>query len=108
MNALLWVLQTLLAFWNLTGGVFAAINYEKLKSPMASNLPPSAWIAISVLQVLFATSIMIPKLTPVAAVYLAVNSLAGCLLFSKYAGFPGILWGVIPAIIAGFVAYRRM
>jgi uncharacterized membrane protein len=108
MNALLWALQALLAFWNWTGGIFAAINFEKLKGPMANDLPQPVWIAISVLQVLFAIGLMVPKVTPVAAVYLAVNSLAGCILFAKYAGFPGILWGVIPAAISGFVAYQRM
>jgi len=45
-----------------------------------------------------------PKLTPIAAAYLAVNALLGCALFAKYAGIPGILWGVVPASLAAFVA----
>jgi hypothetical protein len=48
-----------------------------------------------------------PKLTPIAAAYLALNALLGCALFAKYAGFPGILWAVVPAILATFVAYGR-
>lgn len=36
------------------------------------------------------------------------RSLLGCVLFAQYAGFPGMLWGVAPAILAVFVAYGRM
>ena len=108
MNILLWILQGLLAFWNVTGGIFTISNYEQLKSTWAANLPKPAWIAICVLQIIFAIGLLVPKLTPIAAVYLAVNALLGCVLFAKYAGFPGMLWGVIPAILLAFVAYGRM
>ena len=114
MNILLWVLQGLLAFWNLTGGIFSAMNYEKLKSSMASGLPSPFWVMLGVLQALFAVGLVVPgavglspKFTLASAVYLTVNSLLGLMLFAKYAGFPGMLWGLVPAIITAYIAYGR-
>jgi hypothetical protein len=114
MNVLLWVLQILLAFWNVTGGIYTLFNYEQLKGPWAANVPAPVWVALCVLQALFGVALILPatkklpRLTPLAAVYLAVNALLGCVLFAQYAGFPGLLWGVIPACLALFVAYGRM
>ena len=114
MNILLWVLQILLALWNLIGGIYTFSNYDKIKSAWAANLPPSFWMAIAVLQVLFALGLVlsglvgVPKFTPISAIYLAVNALSGLVLYAQYAGFPGMLWGVIPALLAAFVAYGRM
>jgi hypothetical protein len=107
MNILLWVLQVLLALWNAVGGVFTISHHEDLTSAWASGLPRPTWIAICVLQIAFALGLFLKKVTPVAAIYLTINSLAGCALFAKYAGFPGALWGVIPAILAALVAYGR-
>ena len=115
MNILLWVLQILLAVWNMIGGIYTASNYENLKSAWANALPKPAWAALCVLQIFFALGLvlpgatgMLPKLTPIAAAYLAVNSLWGCALFAQYSGFPGMLWGVVPGILAAFVSYGRM
>src|SRR5882762_2205711 len=115
MNTLLWILQSLLAFWNLTGGIYTVFNYEQLKGAWGNDLSQPAWVALGVLQALFALGLVVPgavgvlpKLTPIAAVYLAVNALLGCALFAKYAGFPGILWAVVPSILAAFVAYGRI
>lgn len=97
------------------GGLYTAFNYENLKSTWANALPMPAWVALSALQILFALGLvlpgatgMLPKLTPIAAAYLAVNSLLGCALFAQYAGFPGMLWGAVPGVLAAFVAYGRM
>lgn len=114
MNILLWVLQILLAFWNATGGIYTISHYESLKAAAANDLPQPVWVVLGGLQVLFALCLVLPgaigvlpKLTPIAAVYLAVNSLLGCALFAKYVGFPGMLWGVVPGILAALVAYGR-
>ncbi len=107
MSILTWVFQILLAVWNVIGGVYTLFNHEQLKGGWGNNLPNSVWVAISVLQVLFALGLLLPKLTPIAAIYLTLNSLLGCVLFSQYAGFPGMLWGVVPAILTALVAYGR-
>ena len=112
MNIFLWILQILLALWNVAGGVYTLSNYEKLKGPLADNLPQAVWVAIGVLQIVFALGLVLPglvgaspKIISVAALYLAANALLGCVLFAQYAGFPGLLWGVIPALLAVFIAY---
>lgn len=109
MNILLWVLQILLALYNMIGGIYMVNNYEKIANVWALNaLPKPAWMALGLLQVLFAIGLVLPKLTPISAACLAVISLLGIALYIAYAGFPGILWAVVPAILAAFVAYGRM
>jgi len=112
MNILLWILRILLAFWNLVGGSYTAFHYEQLKAPWLNDSPPVLWIVISLLQILFALGLVMPgtdkrwpKLTFISAVYLVLNSLLGLALFAQYAGFPGMLWGVVPALLSAFVAY---
>jgi hypothetical protein len=115
MNILLWILQILLAAWNAIGGVYTISNFEKIRAPRARSLPKPVWIVLGSLQVLFALGLVLPgaigsspRLAALSAAYLAVNALSGCALAAQYAGFPGMLWGVIPALLAAFVAYGRM
>lgn len=107
MNILLWVLQVLLALWNLIGGSFVAVHYGELKAPWADALPGPFWVSYGVLQFVFALGLLWRQLTGIAAIVLALLALSGCALFAKYAGFPGCLWGVVPAILLAFVAYGR-
>jgi len=91
-------------------------HYEKLAKVWALNvLPTPAWVALGVLQILFALGMVLPgvvrvlpKLTTISAICLGVISLLGIGLYVAYGGFPGILWGVVPAILLGFVAYKRV
>jgi hypothetical protein len=108
MNILLWILQVLLALWNLIGGSFVIMNYDKVGCPSAlSVLPQPFWIAIGGIQILFALGLFWSKSTAVSAVGLALVSLLGLAIYTQYAGFPGLLWGVIPALLLAFVAYGR-
>ena len=115
MNVLLWVLQILLTLWNMIGAIYMVNNYENLAKVWALNaLPKPTWIALGVLQALFALGLVLPgvvrefpKLIPISAACLAVISLMGIGLYVSYAGFPGMLWAVVPAILAAFVAYGR-
>jgi hypothetical protein len=115
MNILLWVLQILLALWNIIGGSFMLNNYEKLANTWALNsFPKPVWIALGTLQILFSIGLILPgtsgvlhKLISISAACLTVISLLGIVLYTQYSGFPGILWGLIPAILAAFVAYKR-
>jgi hypothetical protein len=108
MNILLWILQVLLGLWNLWGGVYTLSHYEQIQNAWAAaHLPQPVWIALAAFQILFSVGLVLPKTTRVAAIYLAANALLGCVLCASYAGFPGMLWGVIPALLAAFVAYGR-
>ncbi len=113
MNILLWVLQILLAIWEAVGGIYVVSNYGKIANGWALNdLPKPLWIAIGLLQVLLAIGLILPrtkvrKLNSIAASLLGLLSLSGLALYIQYTGFPGILWGVLPAILLAFVAYKR-
>ena len=115
MKILLWIVQILLALWNLTGGSYTISNYEKLKAPGMNALPSYIWVALGALQVLAAIALVlpgklvrVPKLNAIAAAYIALYALSGIILFAQYAGFPAMLWAVIPAALAAFVVYGRL
>jgi len=114
MNILLWVLQILLAFYNAVGGIYMIGHYKILAYLWIVNaLPAPAWVALGVLQVLFALGLVLPgsrlklpKFTPISAVGLAIISLLGSMLYDAYAG-SGMIWVVVPAALLTFVAYER-
>src|SRR6266480_2882463 len=99
MNIPLWVLQILLALWNVIGGIYMVNHYKLLVNSWAlSSLPKPVWMALGVLQVLFALGLVLPgvfriypKLITISAVCLAVLSLLGIVLYSAYAG-SGFFW----------------
>jgi hypothetical protein len=107
MNVLLWILQILLAFWNLTGAVYMVFHYQNLANAWAlSALPRPVWVAYGVLEAVFAIGLLLPKLVSGAAVALAVLVLLGIGLFTQYTGL-GLLWAFVPALLLAFVAYKR-
>jgi hypothetical protein len=108
MNILLWVLQVLLALWNLIGGSFVIMNFEKIGNPWAlGSFSQPAWVGLGAIQVFYALGLLWPKTAALAAVVLALVSLSGLAIYTQYAGFPGLLWGVVPALLLAFVAYGR-
>lgn len=116
MHILLWVLKILLALWYVTGGVYMVNHYEELANAWAlDTLSQPIWIILGTLQVVFALGLVLPgilkalpeRLSFISAVGLIVISLLGLALYSAYEGFPGILWGIIPAILAAYVAYGK-
>jgi hypothetical protein len=113
MNIVLCVLQILLAYWHLWGGIFIINNYKIIASVWAlSVFPMPFWIAFGVLELLFALGLILPgmwgmpKVTAISAVGLAILSLASIMLYALYSGI-GSLWGILPAIPAVFIAYKR-
>jgi hypothetical protein len=109
MNILLWVLQILLALYYAMGGSWMV---SKAPGAWLKLLPKPAWVALGALQILFALGLVLPgmigmpKLTPIAAVGVAVETLLVAVLTKPK--FQGLLWVVIPALLAAFVAYGRM
>lgn len=114
MNILLWILQFVLAFWNVSGGLFMLNNYQLIAQNWALNsLPREFWIILAILQVIFAIGVLLPskinsvyKINIISAVVLALISVLGLSLYNSYQG-RGIFWGLIPTFIALFVAYQR-
>jgi hypothetical protein len=108
MNILLWILQILLALWNLVGAGYMMTHYSILAKPWALGaLPGLVWIVYGVLEILFALGLFLPKLVPGAAIGLAVLVLLGIALFAQYTGM-GLLWAFIPALLLAFAAYGRI
>lgn len=114
MNILVGVLQVLLGLWNITGGIYMAMNYQDLISAWASStLPSFFWIGLGVVQIILSVGLILSvtkkfrKFAWVSAIGLALIALFGIPSYAAYAGFPGMLWGIIPAVLLVFVAYWR-
>jgi DoxX-like family len=115
MNVFLWILQIVLAIWEIIGGLYVVHNHREVANHWAlTHLPTPSLPALAVLQILFALGLVLPgafkkfpNLTVISALGLAVISLLGIPLYTPYAGFFGMLWGLIPAILFLFVAYMR-
>lgn len=114
MNIALWVLQVGLAFWSITGATYMMGHYPELASTWAlETLPSVFWMVLGVLEIVFAVGLVLPgimkrwhKLTFISAVGVSIISLSSIALYIAYTGI-GILWAVIPALLAGVVAYGR-
>lgn len=113
-NILLWILQIGLAFYMATGAIYMMGHHTDLSSLWARNtLPPPVWTVIGVLQILFSLGLVLPgllkkshTLTAQSAIGLTVISLLGAVLYSAYSG-SGVLWALLPAAIATYIAYKR-
>ncbi len=115
MNIIITILQILLGLWNIIGGIYMSTHAQELINPWASSFFPSFfWIILGIMQILFSIALLISigngrlrKLAPISAIGLAVISLIGLTFYLSYAGFPGMLWGIVPAILLALIAYWR-
>ena len=117
MNILLWALQVALAFLCIAGGGFKAFNPTDPARQIRA-LPPGAWRAIGIFELLGAVLLIIPAatkwipmLTPLAAAALALENLALAALYARYsrklvAANP-LVYAVPMCLIATLVAYGR-
>jgi len=116
MNTLLWVLQVLLAMYAVMGGVWIVRTHDKLAPVGGHALPKSAWMLLGLLQILFGLGLVVPGaagilpgLTAIAAIGLAVEMVStAAILKSKALWSTDMLWAVVPALLAAFVAYGRL
>jgi hypothetical protein len=117
MNALLWVLQVILAFLYFAGGAFKTFNPQDVAKQITA-LPLGVWSAIGVFEVLGGILLIVPaaakwmpSLTPLAAAMLALETLALATLYATYslklAVTNPLVWAVPMCLIAAFVAYGR-
>jgi hypothetical protein len=117
MNILLWVLQVALALLYLAGGGFKALNPSDPAKQIRA-LPPGAWRALGVFELLGAVLLIVPAaakwmpvLTPLAAAALAVETLALAALYARYslklvAANP-LVYAVPMGLMAVLVAFGR-
>ena len=98
----------------ITGGIYMMGHYEELaKAGALTVLPSFFWIALGIIQIALSVGLILPgimkkiqKLIPFSAIGLSLLSLFGITLYVEYTGI-GILWGLIPAFLAGIIAYGR-
>jgi uncharacterized membrane protein YphA (DoxX/SURF4 family) len=117
MNVLLWVLQVVLALLYLAGGAYKLTSFDQLSNQMTA-LPPGGWRTLGVLEILggilligpAATKLM-PVLTPLAAIVLALETLALAALYARYSlrlnATNPLIWAAVMMLLVAFVAYGR-
>src|SRR5436309_6597462 len=110
MNVLLWVLQIALALLYLSGGAYKLLEFDALATHLRA-LPRGGWRALGVLEMVGAVLALVPAVTPLAAAALALETLALAGLYARYslklAATNPMVWAVVMALLAAFVAYGR-
>jgi len=117
MNILLWILQVALALLFLAGGGFKTF-YPDDVAKQVKALPRGGWRAVGVFEVLGAVLLIVPAaahwmpvLTPLAAVALALESLALTVLYARVslrlAATNPLVYAVPMGLVAAFIAYGR-
>lgn len=114
MNFIITLLQVLLGLWCITGGLYMSTHSTELITPWAHNFFPGFfWILLGAVEVLFGLGLTLSALkkfrhwTKPAAVGLGLISLLGLGIYTSYSGFPGLLWGLLPALLFFWLAYAR-
>jgi DoxX-like protein len=119
MNLLLWILQIALALLYFAGGAYKLFSYDELaKVPAAAALSRAGWGALGVLEMIGAVLLIVPaaltwmpKLTPLAAAVLAVETLALACVDARYSleltVTNPLVWALPIGLAAAFIAYGR-
>lgn len=110
------ILQVLLGLWFITGGIYMSTHFEDLINPWALNaVPGMVWMALGYLEALSGLGLVLTgiftsvprRIAFISSIILFVISVLGLFIYIAYAGFPGVLWGIIPAIFLGYIAYKK-
>ena len=119
MNVVLWIVQIALALLSFAGGAYKVFAFKVDPAiPATAALSRSAWSALGVFEVACAVLLIVPaalnwmpKLTPLAAAALAVESLALAAMYARYslalAATNPLVYVVPMAVMAALVAYGR-
>jgi hypothetical protein len=119
MNILLWILQVALALFFTMASVNQLFNYGYLAQQYViyRAMPQGFWAVYAIVALACAVGLVLtkaaPRVTPIAALVLAVQGLLFAGLYAYYAGFnPSFLmwslWTLGPVIVAAFIAYARL
>lgn len=117
MNILLWVLQVLAALMYGASGVMKIFMFDKISEdvPSFGALPREAWMGLGILELVCAVGLIVPaafhwqpKLTVVAAVVLATESLVFIGVHVRYREIATIIMCVVLGLLMSFIAYGRM
>jgi hypothetical protein len=117
MKILLWALQIVLALLYLAGGGFKALNPGDVAKQIPA-IPPGAWRALGVFEVLGAVLLIapaatrwLPALTPLSAALLALETLVLAAIYARYslaiAATNPLVFALPMGVMAVIVAYGR-
>ncbi len=116
MNIFLWILQVLLALHTIMGAVWKFSHTVEQTMPSLKVIPPNAWLALAVLELLCALCLVLPAfykpvniLVPIAAICIAVIMLTFCAIhfLSGDTGLSSPIYWLVVATLCGFIAYGR-
>jgi hypothetical protein len=116
MNILLWVLQVALAFLCISGGAFQIFKIDELKKNVAAMraLPRGLWAffgafacVAGVCLILPGALGILPSLTAIAAIGVAVEQALISALYLKYGDRPPLPYSVAMTVMAALIAYGR-
>lgn len=116
MNVLLWVLQIAAAVLYSASGVMKVFLFDKVSVdvPSFGALPRQAWMALGILELVCVLGLVLPsalawkpRLTVLAAVLLALESLVFIGVHLKYREPGAIVMSAALGLILAFVAYGR-
>jgi uncharacterized membrane protein YphA (DoxX/SURF4 family) len=117
MNILLWVLQVLAALMYGSSGVMKVFMFDKISHDVASfgALPRGAWMTLGILELVCTVGLIVPaafhwqpRLTVLAAVILAVESLVFIGVHVKYRETTPIILSGVLGLLMAFIAYGRV
>lgn len=116
MNIFLWILQIALALHTVMGAVWKYSNSEQTV-PSLKAIPHGVWLTLGIFELVCSVGLIFPAFNKALAVLAPIA--AGCvaaemLLFSwlhVYSGYPKpgpMIYWLVVAAIAGFIAYSRL
>lgn len=116
MNIFLWILQIFLALHTATGAIWKFSNSEQT-IPALQTIPHPVWIGLGIIEIICSIFLILPifskslrVLAPIAAIFIALEMLFFCAvqLYSGNYEYGQTIYWLIVAIIANFIAYKRM
>lgn len=116
MNIFLWILQALLAWLAVAGGVYQIFKFDQLKKGVNAmrKLPRGVWTFLGAIGCLAGVGLILPgaldlmpELTVIAAEILAVQSLVISALYLYYRDRAPLPYSLIMTALAVCVAYGR-
>jgi len=116
MNILLWVLQILLAWLCIAGGIFQIFKIEQLQKDVKSmrELPRGLWAFLGVFGCVAGLGLILPGaihvlpvLTAFAAAAVAAQSVLISGFYIRFGDSSPLIYSAAMAIMAAFISYGR-
>jgi uncharacterized membrane protein YphA (DoxX/SURF4 family) len=116
MNLLLWILQVLTALIYGASGVMKVFMFDQISGevPSFGALPREAWMALGILELACVIGLIIPsalrwrpRLTVVAAILLASESLVFIAVHVQYYETGSLIMSAVLGLVMAFIAYGR-